>query len=112
MRTRSEMAVLMRAILPPLIWFACFSLLYGVTTLACGPGILAGIERYLSLGPAAAVIVGLAVTASLRIESHPFLTMVSRGLSGLAILAVGWLMLPMSMLKSCEPYSKAVTAAL
>jgi len=98
MRTRSDMAALMRAMLPPLIWFACFSLVYGVTTLAYGRGMLAGIERYLSLGLAAAVIVGLAATASLRIESHPFLTMVSRGLSGLAILAISWLMLPLLVL--------------
>jgi hypothetical protein len=106
------MALLIRAMLPPLIWFACFSLLYGVMTLVCGPGMLAGIERYLSLGLAAAVFVGLAITASLRIESHPFLTMVSRALSGLAILAVGWLMLPMLMLKSCERDLNAVAAAL
>jgi hypothetical protein len=112
MKTRSDMVLLMRAMLPPVVWFACFSLLYSVTTLVCGPGLLVGIERYLSLGLAVVVIVGLAVTASIRIDSHPFLTMVSRGLSALAIIAVGWLMLPMLMLNSCEPHKNAATVAL
>jgi hypothetical protein len=103
MRTRSDIALLVRAMLPPLVWFACFSFVYSVATLDCGPGLLAGAGRYLSLALAAVVIVGLAVTASFRIDSRPFLTTVSRGLSGLAILAVGWLMLPMLMLKSCAP---------
>lgn len=101
MRTRSDMALLMRATLPPLVWFACFSFLYSVATLVCGRGLLAGTGKYLLLALAAGVIVGLVVTASLRIGSHPFLTIVSRGLSVLAILAVLWLMVPLLMLETC-----------
>ncbi len=96
------MVVLLRAMLPPLIWFACFSLLYGLATVTCGRGLLAGNAQYFSIALAAAAIAGLAVAAMLRIEQRPFLTMVARSLSGLASLAVVWLIAPLLVLERCE----------
>jgi hypothetical protein len=99
MNLRSDSAVLLRVMLPLLIWFVCLSLIYGVATLTCGQGPLAVTGRYLSIAISAAAVVGLGTAASFRIESRPFLTVVTRGLSFLAILAVGWLMAALLILE-------------
>lgn len=102
MTWRSEIALLLRAMLPLAIWFACFSVLYGVATLACGPKMLGGTAGYLSVMLVAAVIIGLVFTARRKIASHAFLTLVLRSLSGIAIIAALWLLMPLIVLGACS----------
>lgn len=102
MRERSDVWSLLRVTLPPLGWFACLSFLYSIATLACSLGLFASAEPYLSLGLAVAVILWMAVKATLGIQSSPFLVMVSRGLIGLAIIAVVWLTVPLLILETCD----------
>jgi intracellular septation protein A len=101
MRTRSDMALLMRAMLPLLVWFVSFSLLYGVVTLACGLGVLAGGMQDASLVLIVATLIALAIIAGWTLEADPFLAVVRRGLCLIAMLAICWMLVPLIILGTC-----------
>ncbi len=95
------MLALLKTMLPLTIWFACFSLLYGIATLACGSGLLMSGGRHESLALVVVSLIALAVIGVRAVKTHQFLTIVSRGLSVLAILAMFWLIAPLFMIKAC-----------
>jgi hypothetical protein len=101
MRRQSGILTLLGAVLPTAIWFACFSLLYGVMTLACGPGLLTGHARNLSLLLLGAALVALAVVAMRSATADPFLTTITRGLLLLMAIALCWMLAPLLMLAAC-----------
>jgi hypothetical protein len=91
----------LRALLPPAIWFVCFSALYAVATLACGPGALLGNTRSVSLVLIVAALVALAFMVVPAVTADPFLSTVNRWLSLLAIVAICWTLVPLLMLQAC-----------
>lgn len=95
------MTALLRAILPPAIWFACLSVAYGLVTLACARDILSGVGGYVALGVIVAGIVVLALDGCSAAGRHRSLTAIAFGLSVLSILATLWLLVPLFVLRSC-----------
>jgi hypothetical protein len=101
MKRQPDTLILLRTLLPPAIWFACFSLLYGVVTLACGPGVLAGGMQDVSLVLIVATLIAIAVIAAWTVEADPFLAVLRLGLSLIAMLAMCWMLMPLIILGTC-----------
>lgn len=92
---------LLRAILPPAIWFCCFSLVYGLATLVCARGILAETGAYVAAGVIVAGVVVLALDVTHTAGRPRSLSAISIGLSVLSIIATIWLLAPLLLLRSC-----------
>jgi hypothetical protein len=101
MKRQPDTLILLRTLLPTAIWFVCFSLLYGIVTLACGLGVLAGWMQDVSLVLIVATLIALAVIAVWTVEADPFLAVLRRGLSLIAMLAICWMLMPLIILGAC-----------
>jgi hypothetical protein len=101
MKRQPDTLILLCTLLPTAIWFVCFSLLYGVVTLACGPGVLVGGMQDVSLLLIVATLIALSVIAVWTVEADPFLAVLRRGLSFIAMLAICWMLVPLIILGTC-----------
>jgi hypothetical protein len=101
------MAELLLALSAPLVWFAHFSIVYGLASV-CGPPpspidpgrflpIVTGVSVVALAGLAA---IGLAQMRRRR-ESEAFLARVGLGLTALSILALAWVSLSMFFVSAC-----------
>lgn len=101
MKRRPHTVAFLSALLPPVIWYACFSALYAAATLACDRVVPADVMWNVSFLLFAAMVVALAFVAVRTVTADPFLTTVKRWLSLLAILAMCWTLVPLVMLRAC-----------
>ena len=85
-----------------LTWAVHFTLIYGITALACARGVPRAVPWAIAIAGALAVAVTFAVLQRSRRERHTFVGWMTAVSAGLALVAVVYESLPVVFLPVCQ----------